>query len=75
MCPLQRWPEFFARTMFLTDIFHGVNHKCSDEFKYHAHLLRDKSIPFIGGTVGLCVAKEKDYVRMDSSPFLYYSRV
>ncbi|GAQ93555.1 hypothetical protein KFL_016430020 [Klebsormidium nitens] len=31
-----RWPEFFARTMFLTDIFHGVTHKCSDEFKYHA---------------------------------------
>jgi hypothetical protein len=27
--------------MFLTDMFHGVTHKCSDEFKYHAHLLKE----------------------------------
>ncbi|GAQ92530.1 hypothetical protein KFL_010410030 [Klebsormidium nitens] len=42
-----RWPEFFAHTMFLTDNFHGVTHKCSDEFKYHVHLL-DKGREFQG---------------------------
>jgi hypothetical protein len=37
---LQRWPEFFAETTFLTDRFHGANHLCSDEFKYNCHGLR-----------------------------------
>jgi hypothetical protein len=36
-CALQRWPEYFAETTFLTDRFHGVNHLCSDEFKYNKH--------------------------------------
>jgi hypothetical protein len=39
---LQRWPEFFAETTFLTDRFHGVNHLCSDEFKYNTHGLKGR---------------------------------
>jgi hypothetical protein len=37
-CP-QRWPEFFAKTIFLTDRFHQVCHKCSSEYKFCAHAL------------------------------------
>ncbi|GAQ93113.1 hypothetical protein KFL_013070010 [Klebsormidium nitens] len=37
-----RWPEFFAETTFLTDRFHGVNHLCSIEFKYHKQRLQGR---------------------------------
>jgi hypothetical protein len=40
---MQRWPEFFAETTFLTDRFHGANHLCSDEFKYNCHGLRGRA--------------------------------
>jgi hypothetical protein len=43
--PLQRWPAFFAETMFLTDVFHGVCHKCGDEFKYYKHFLDEGRDP------------------------------
>ena len=31
--------------MFLTDVFHGICHKCGDEFKYHKHLLHEERDP------------------------------
>jgi hypothetical protein len=36
------WPDFFATTMFLTDIFHSVNHKYLDEYKYNKHNLEGR---------------------------------